>query len=115
MLQDTVDDAGPVEPRHHRKPSGHRRGLEALAFLHPAQVQLHVCPAGVERLEVTGPAPAQVHAEVGLGVEPRLRDERQSNVAETRPLRWAVRSALATGVSGSTVRWLQKGFSRRVI
>jgi SAM-dependent methyltransferase len=46
MLQDAVDDAGPVEPGRYREPPGHGRGPEPPDLLHPPDVQLQPRPVG---------------------------------------------------------------------
>src|SRR5215468_9816337 len=42
VLQDAVDDTGPVEPGRDGEPPGHRGGLEPADLLHPPDVQLQV-------------------------------------------------------------------------
>ena len=68
MLQDAVQDAGPVEPGRYREPPGHGGGLEPADLLHPADVELEVRPPGGQRIQATLGAPGQVAAQVGLGV-----------------------------------------------
>ena len=71
MLQQAVDDAGPVEPGRHREPPRHRRGLEEADLLHPPDVQLQVWPPRGEWVQAALGAPGQVAAQIGFGVVTR--------------------------------------------
>jgi len=57
VFQDTVDDAGAVEPGHHRHPARDGGRLEPADFLHPPHVQLHVHPARRQRRQIAFGAP----------------------------------------------------------
>jgi hypothetical protein len=56
MVQDTVDDAGAVEPGQHRGPPGDCGRLEPPGLLHPADEQLQVRALRGQRLHATTPA-----------------------------------------------------------
>ena len=64
VLQDTVQDAGPVEPGHDGEPAGHRGGLESADFLHMPDVELEVRPVGSQRVLALLGAPGKVAAQV---------------------------------------------------
>jgi hypothetical protein len=63
-----VDDAGAVEPGHHRHPPGDRGGFVVADLLHPPHVQLDVDPAGGQRRRAPFGAPGQEDPQVGFGV-----------------------------------------------
>ena len=67
MLQDAVQDAGPVEPGGDREPPGHGGELEPAGLLHPPDVQLQVRAVGGQRVQAVLGAPGQVAAQVGFG------------------------------------------------
>jgi hypothetical protein len=68
MLQDTIDDAGPVEPRGDREPPGDRRGLEPADLLHPPDVQLQMRAPGQERVQASLGTPGEIAAQIGVGM-----------------------------------------------
>ena len=68
MLQDAVDDAGPVEPGRDGEPPGDGGGLEPADLLHPPDVQLQVRPPGGQRVQAPLCAPGEEAAQVGFGV-----------------------------------------------
>ncbi len=68
MLEDAVDDAGPVEARDDGQPAGHRGRLEPADVLHPPQVELEIVALGVKRRELPVLAPAEEDPQVGLRV-----------------------------------------------
>ena len=68
MLQDAIQDAGPVDPGGDREPPGDGGGLEPADFLHPPDVQLRVRPPGGQRVQAALGTPGQVTAQVGFGV-----------------------------------------------
>ncbi len=68
MLQDAIEDAGPVEPGRDGEPPGHGGGPEPADFLHPPDVQLEVRPLRGQRVQAVLGAPGQVAAQVGFGV-----------------------------------------------
>jgi hypothetical protein len=59
VLQQPVDDAGAVEPAHHRGPPGDRGRLEPADLLAPAHVQLQVRPLRGQRVQLQFGAPDQ--------------------------------------------------------
>jgi hypothetical protein len=70
VRQNAIDDAGAVEPGHHRESPGDSRGLEVADLLHPADVQLQVRPPGNQRAQPAPGAPGEVAAQVRLTVFP---------------------------------------------
>ena len=68
MLQQAVDDAGPVEPGGDREAPGDGGGLEPADFLHPPDVQLQVRAACGQRVQAMFRGPGQEAAQVGFGV-----------------------------------------------
>src|SRR5258708_6135908 len=68
MLQDTIDDAGPVEPGGDREPPGDRRGLEPADLLHPPDVQLPVRAPGQERVQAPLGTPGEIAAQLRVGM-----------------------------------------------
>ena len=68
VLEDAVQDAGPVEPGRDGEPAGDGGGLEPADLLHPPDVELQVRPAGGERVQAAFGAPGQVAAQVRFGV-----------------------------------------------
>ena len=68
MLQQAVDDAGPVEPGRDGESPGDGGGLEATDLLHPPEVQLQVRAARCQRVQAAFSAPGQEATQVGLGV-----------------------------------------------
>jgi hypothetical protein len=70
MVQDTVDDAGAVEPGQHRGPPGDCGRLEPPGLLHPADEQLQVRALRGQRLHATTGAPGHEHVQIRAGVLP---------------------------------------------
>jgi hypothetical protein len=68
VLQDPVDDTGPVEPRGHGEAPGDGGGLEAADLLHPPDVQLQVRAARGQRVQPVPCAPGEEAAQIGCGV-----------------------------------------------
>jgi hypothetical protein len=68
VLEDAVDDAGPVEGREDGESSCDGRGSEAAYFLEPPQVQLDVSALSHERRQSADEAPAEVGVQVRRGV-----------------------------------------------
>ena len=68
MVQQAIDDAGPVEPGGDREAPRDRGGLEPADLLHPPEVELQVRAAGSQRVQAAFSAPGQEAAQVGLGV-----------------------------------------------
>jgi hypothetical protein len=68
-LERTVDHAGPVEAGDHGYAARHRGRLESAHLLQPPQIQLDVRAGSCQRVEAGPPAPGEVAAEVGLGVD----------------------------------------------
>jgi hypothetical protein len=68
VLQEAVDDAGPVEPGGDGKPPRHGGGLEPADLLHPPDVELQLrAPCG-QRVQAVPGAPGEVAAQVRCGV-----------------------------------------------
>jgi hypothetical protein len=61
VLEDAVDDAGPVEAADDGGAPRHRRRLEPADLLAPAHVQLQLCPLCCERVQAALGAPAEEH------------------------------------------------------
>ena len=68
VLQDTIDDAGPVEPGGDGEPPGNRRGLEPADLLHPPDVQLQMGAPGQEGIQAALGAPGEIAAQIRVGV-----------------------------------------------
>jgi len=68
VLQEAIDDASPVEPRHDGEVPGDGGGLEPADLLHPPDVQLQVRPPGSQWIQAALCAPGEVAAQVGFGV-----------------------------------------------
>ncbi len=68
MLQQAIDDAGPLEPGHHGEAPGDGGWLEMADLLHPPDVQLQVWTPGGHRVQAALGAPGQEAAQVGFGV-----------------------------------------------
>ena len=67
MLQNAIQDAGPVEPGRDREPPGDGGGLEPADLLHPPDVQLQMRPLRRQRVQAAPGAPGQVAAQVRFG------------------------------------------------
>jgi hypothetical protein len=67
VVQQAIDDAGPVEPGGDRNRPRDRGRLEAADLLHPPEVQLKVRAVTSQRVQVAFSAPGQEAAQVGLG------------------------------------------------
>jgi hypothetical protein len=59
VLEDTVDDAGPVEAGHHRHPTRDLGRLEPAGLLHPADVQVEVRTGSRQRVQSSVCTPQQ--------------------------------------------------------
>jgi hypothetical protein len=68
MLQEAVDDAGPVEASRDREAPGDRGGLELADLLHPADVWLQVRAPRGQRVEPALGAPGEEAPQVRFGV-----------------------------------------------
>src|SRR5690348_16753493 len=68
VLEDAVQDAGPVEPGRDGEPAGDGGGLEPADLLHPPDVELQVRPLDGQRVQAALGAPGQVAAQVRFGV-----------------------------------------------
>ena len=68
MLQDSVDDAGAVEPGRDGEPTGHGGGPEPADLLHRPDVELEVRALGGQRVQAALRGPCEVAAEIGFGV-----------------------------------------------
>jgi hypothetical protein len=68
VVQDAVDDAGPVEPGGDRKAPGNRRGPEQADLLHPPDIQLQMRAPGQEGIQAAFGTPGEIAAQVGVGV-----------------------------------------------
>jgi hypothetical protein len=68
VLQDAVENAGPVEPGRDGEPPRDGGGLEPPDLLHRPDVQLQVRPPGSQRVQSLLGAPGQVAAQVRFGV-----------------------------------------------
>jgi hypothetical protein len=68
MLQDAVEDAGPVKPGCDRGPAGDGGGPEPADLLHPPDVQLQMRPPRGQRVQAALGAPGQVAAQIRFGV-----------------------------------------------
>ena len=103
MLDDAVEDAGPVEPGGDGEPPGDGGGLEPADLLHPPDVELEVRTLGGQRVQGVLGAPGQVAAQVRFGVlAGGAREAGQAGAAASRS--WSVNgsggfeSAGASGV-----------------
>ena len=74
VLQDAVEDAGPVEPSRDRESPGDGGGLEPADLVHPPDVELQVRSPGSQRVQVLLGAPGQVTAQVRHIARPALAD-----------------------------------------
>src|SRR5689334_8107097 len=68
VLDEAIQDAGPVEPGRDGEPAGYGGGLEPADLLHPPDVELQVRPLRCQRVQAVLGAPGQVAAQVGFGV-----------------------------------------------
>ena len=68
MLQQAVDDTGPVEPGRDREASRDSGGLEPAGLLHPPDVQLEVRAPRGQWVKSALCAPGEVAAQVGRDV-----------------------------------------------
>ncbi len=68
VLQDVLDDTGPIEPGDDRQPTGDRGRLVPPDVLKPPQVELEVVAMRGQRGELSVLAPGEEHSEVGLSV-----------------------------------------------
>jgi hypothetical protein len=89
MLQEPIQNAGPVEPGYDGEPPGDGGGLEPADLLHPPDVQLQVRPLGGQRVQAALGAPGQVAAQVGFGV--------------------LAGGALGYAADGALASWVQRG------
>ena len=68
VLEEAIENAGPVEPGYNGESLGHGGRLEPADLLHPPDVQLQVRAPGGQRVQAPFRAPGQVAAQVGFGV-----------------------------------------------
>jgi hypothetical protein len=68
MLKHAVDHCGPVEPRRHREPPGHRRGFELADLLHPSDVKLQMHSRRGQGIKSPLGAPGQETAQIRVRV-----------------------------------------------
>jgi hypothetical protein len=84
MLEQAVDHRGAVEARGDREPPRHGGGLEPAHLLHPADVQLQLCPASRKRIEAALDTPRQEASQVRVSVIAR-RSRIAGQVGSNRP------------------------------
>jgi len=68
VLQDAIQDAGPVKPSRDGEPPGDRGGPEPADLPHPPDVQLQVRAPGGQRVQAALGAPDQVAAQIRFSV-----------------------------------------------
>jgi hypothetical protein len=68
VLDEAIQNAGPVEPGRDGEPAGYGGGLEPADLLHPPDVELEVRPLRGQRVQAVLGAPGQVAAQVRFSV-----------------------------------------------
>jgi hypothetical protein len=117
VLQDAVQDAGPVEPGCDRESPGDGGGLEPADLLHRPDVQLQVRPLRGQRVQAVLGAPGQVAAEIRIGVlaggafeAGQVRGHRQPQPVGERPGRITGRGGqVGEGNHAPTLKQLSTG------